>query len=130
MMRIDPGDRQSSRIQAPALEWLDMIAVCWAAFQRAIGIHFDDHGRDLEQSSGRRVKPPGLYVNDDGEETSEASCHEARRRNSRSHQCCFVHLCPLHALRAPLKKPAIQFLRRQVMRSPALSGTSSSEPNG
>ena len=116
---IDARDRERGGIEPPAFERLDVEVMSGAAFQAAVAVHVDEHRRDLEQRIGRRVKAAGLHVDGHRQVAAEAPRHErrGRRRGCRS-RAWLAHWA------------ALGRARRQAMRSPARSGTSSSAPNG
>ena len=116
---IDAGDRERGGIQPPACEGLHVEVMGGAAFQGAVAVHVDEHRRDLEQCIGRGVKAAGLHVDGHRQVAAEAPRHERRgRRRRRSILAWLAH------------GAALGRARRQAMRSPARSGTSSSAPNG
>ncbi len=121
VMRVDARDRQCHRVEAAAFEGLYVEGVGGATAQRAVGVHVDEHGGDLEQGIGRAVEATGLHVDRHGQIAAEAACHQSRGRRGR-HGCRFGWLGGAQAA-APADS-------RQPMRSPARSGTSVSLPNG
>ena len=79
MVRIDAGDRQRRRIEARAREGLHVVVVGGTAAQRAVGVHVDEHRRNLQQRVGRGVKAAALHIDHHRQVAAEAPRHERRQ---------------------------------------------------
>ena len=115
-MPVTASDAGSRRA---ALEGLDVEVVRGAAPQRAVGVHLDEHRGDLEQRIGGGVKAAGLHVDRHRQVAAEAPRHERAAAAG--------GVGAVDRLRSPA---CLAGARRQPIRSPARSGTSSSAPNG
>ncbi len=72
MMRIDAGHRERRGFQVRPRKRRDVVAMCFAAGQRAVAAHLDEHGGDLEQRVRLRVEAAGLDVDHHRQKAAKA----------------------------------------------------------